>query len=218
MDRDKNLLKNMPRRLAAGRAGCLLAATAAALMLSATANGAPSTSTETNLFNMGAEQLKGGLYPQSEMTFSNFVVSYTNSALFAQAALCEARARMGQSNYSGAIELLQTNLPAAGSSGADYIFWIAEAHFQRGEPGDYDAAIIGCTNLLNHYPASELRLQAAYFEALSYFKKGDVARGIELLSAPEGAFASAARGDTNSDFAASGLLLLSEGFLAQRQY
>ncbi len=176
------------------------------------------TAEETNLFGAASRQFVDMLYPQAELSFSNFFVTYSNSPLRAEAALYLARARLGQSNYAGAIHLLQTHLPSSGGLGADYVFWIAEAHYQRGETDDYEAAINGCSNLLYNFPTSGLRLQAAYYQALAYAKKGEIPQSIQVLSAPDGAFSLAARADTNSEFAISGLLLLSEDYLVRRQY
>jgi TolA-binding protein len=190
----------------------------AAIAVLAVACPVAAQSPETNLFIRASEEFKAGLYPQAELSFSNFVATYTNSPLFPQAALDWARARIGRTNYTGAIDLLNSQLPAAGSLGDHYVFWIAEAHFQRAAPSDYDATIAGCSNLLVGFPSSGLRLQAAYFQALAHYKEGNIARAVDLLSAPDSAFIAATRNDPAGEFAASGWLLLSECYLAEKRY
>jgi len=194
----------------------ILLALIACIVLSIPARGG--TPAETNLFNLASRQFVSMLYPQAEMNFSNFVATYTNSPQLPQALLFQARSRIGQSNYAGALELLQKYLPTAGALGADYVFWIAEAHFERGRPEDYEATITGCSNFLIGFPTSNLRLRAAYYEALAHSRRGESSRATELLSTPGNPFDQSARADPNNEFAVSGWLLLGESYLAQRQY
>ena len=170
---------------------------------------------ETNAFRAATELFQATFYSHAEIGFGNFVATYTNSVHRAEAILFQARSRFGSTNYSGAIELLQKQLPAAGDLADSYHFWIAQSLLQKRE---YQAAADAFGNLIKNFPRSVIRLEASFNQALAYSKLSNWPRAIELLRKPEGDFQIAAREQPKSEFAVRGLLLLGETLFAQKQF
>src|SRR6185295_154562 len=67
------------------------------------------------------------------------------------------------------------------------------------------------------FPASSLRLQAAFSEANAWFQLKDYPKTIDLLKNPEGEFQKLAKATPKSPFAFRGTLLLSEALFASSQ-
>lgn len=172
-------------------------------------------SPEKLLLNHANTYFKDKFYFQAEMKFNEFVTTYTNSTERPSAILYQARCRMYQSNYIGAIDLLRTQLPNAGKIEDQYHYWIAESLVGK---GDYTEAVTTYSNIIQTFPKSSLRLAAAFGEAQAYSKLGDWPRVTELLSTPDGLFQTGAKEQANSDFALSGYLLLGEALFAQQKY
>jgi len=154
------------------------------------------------------------LWGPAEQKFGDFITTHTNSTRRPDAVLYMARARIEQSNYTGALQLLQP--PPPGKLAPDYVFWTAKAYFGQGE---YTNAIAHCAYMLLNLPADPpLRLSAAYLQAQARAKLLDWPGVIELLSRPDGAFQTAARADPDSKDAVNGFFLLGEAYLQERQY
>src|SRR5580658_10896851 len=108
-----------------GGAGLLLAAVLfCSGWFAPSAQGAapPADSPEEQAFRFAFNLFRGEHYPLAETNFSNFLAKYTNSTHRADAVLYLARARLGQSNYTGAIDLLQTSSAGAGKLQSEYVF------------------------------------------------------------------------------------------------
>jgi TolA-binding protein len=160
---------------------------------------------ETNDFSKAARLFESQIYNLAETGFSNFVAVYTNSVHRPLAILFEARARYYQSNYVGAIELLQTNMASANGQADEYQFWVAESLFRK---PDYRAAADRFGILLQKFPNSAHRLDAAFSQAKAYAQLNDWPKVIELLQNPEGAFQAAAAQHSDNVNATDGFLLL----------
>ena len=91
------------------------------------------SSAETRAFNAATNTFRLGFYDRAEAAFASFAQTYTNSARLAEAILYEAEARIQQTNYTGAIELLLARQGSAGTNADQYLFWLAEAHFRKGD-------------------------------------------------------------------------------------
>src|ERR1041385_7496149 len=95
--------------------------------------GAP-VPTEQRAFEAAVQSWNLGFYEVAEKGFGEFVQTYTNSPQIPEAILLQAEARIQQSNYTGAIELLSSRMAVAGTNWADqYVYWQAPAPFAEGE-------------------------------------------------------------------------------------
>src|SRR5438128_10432039 len=112
---------------------------------------------EQRAFESAVKNLTAGFYEPAEKDFREFVQTYTNSARVPEAILLQAQAQMKQTNYSAAIELLTLRQNIAGTNSDQYLFWLAEAHFQKGE---FALAADAFANLVKDFPASPRRLEA----------------------------------------------------------
>src|SRR5689334_15155399 len=97
------------------------------LLLVASSRLLAATSAESQAFNTALNFRNGGVWDRAEVEFAQFVQQYTNSTLVPEAILFQAEARIKQTNYSGAIQLLSANVGKAGARADEYHFWLGEA-------------------------------------------------------------------------------------------
>jgi tetratricopeptide (TPR) repeat protein len=147
------------------------------------ASGAPPARTpEDEAFSLAFKFFQDYQYPQAEINFSNFVARFTNSTHRADAILYQARSRLGQSNYAGALDLLQQSSARAGGLLPEYVFWMADA---RSRIGDWPG-VIGLLQQTNGPAAAEAKSELAargwllLGEALLHEKRPD--EGEKLLA------------------------------------
>jgi len=200
----------MPRRMSLLRA-CFLAAFAVVLLAPPCILGA---ATEEGAFKAAARAFQDRAYPRAEVEFGAFIQRFTNSARIPEAVLFQAEARILQTNYAGAIELLSSRLPQAGSWADAFQFWLAEAHLRN---GDYQQASEQFAGLLARFPTSARRIEAALGEVTARSRLGQWGRVIELLQQTNGYFQIAARANPTNDLALRGYLLLAEAHLERNQ-
>jgi TolA-binding protein len=170
---------------------------------------------EKQMLSKAINYFKDKFYFQAEMRFNEFVTTYTNSPERPAAILYQARCRLYQSNYLGALELLQVQLPNAGKIEDQYHYWIAESLAGK---GDFKDAVATYSNLIQTFPKSERRLASAFGQAQAYSKLGDWQRVSELLSDPHGVFQTEAQSQPGNDFTLSGQILLGEALFAQQKF
>ena len=170
---------------------------------------------ETNAFKNAFNQFQDKLYASAETGFSNFVATYTNSIRLPIAILYQGRARLEQSNYVGAIDLLQRNLAKAGEQGPDYQFWIGRALLKK---RDFATAAESQAKFLSANPASPFRLEAALDEAEAYTQLNNGQKVIEVLGKADGAFQTAARQQADNPAAVAGFMLLADAYFQQQRY
>jgi tetratricopeptide (TPR) repeat protein len=172
---------------------------------------------ETNAFTAAFNLFDDGHYSFAESNFNNFLNQFTNSSHRADAILYLARARLEQSNYSGAISLLESNFAGARNQALarDYVFWIAKAHFSA---GDYERAAEGFSNFAKNFPDAPARIEAAYDEADACARMKQWPEVIGLLQPANGVFHQAAADNPKSDFVTMGSLLLGEALFAETNY
>src|SRR5262245_7967807 len=171
--------------------------------------------TEKGLFNSAAEALRDGFYPQAEQGFSQFVQQFTNSQRISEAVLLQAQAQLKQTNYAGAIELLSQREPLAGKLADEYIFWLGEAQFQKGE---FKSAAETFARLVSKFPASSRCLQAVISEASARARLDEWQQIIKSLQQSEGPFQAAVRGGATNDLVVRGFLLLSDAQFHEKDY
>ena len=168
---------------------------------------------EQHAFESAVKNLNAGFYEPAEKDFREFVQTYTNSPRLPEAILLQAQAQAKQTNYSAAIDLLAARLNIAGTNSDQYLFWLAEAHFQKGEFG---LAADSFAKMINDFPGSPRRLEAAIREATARAQLVQWPAVLTLLRQTNGAFQSAARTNAGDKFVVQGYLLLSEAELAQQ--
>ncbi len=170
---------------------------------------------ETRAFSAATNIFRLGFHDKAEAAFAGFVQTYTNSTHLAEVILYQAQARIQRTNYAGAIELLSAHLGAAGTNADQYVFWLGEAQFRK---GDYPAARDAFAKLVKEFPASSRRLEAGIGEATARMKLGDWAGVVAVLQQADGVFQSAVRSNITNELVSCGHLLLTEAKLAQKDY
>jgi len=188
---------------------------AAGLLLAGGRLQAQPRNVESRAFDKAVEKFRQTFYEQAESEFAQFVETYTNSARLPEAILYQAEARLQQSNYAGAIQLLSTSQSRAGKWADQYLFWQAQARLRQ---ADYSGAAEDFARLLREFPGSSASLDAVIGEATAHAKLSQWGRVVELLGSSNGFFQGAARTNAAGQRAPSGYLLLSEAQLELRDY
>ena len=173
------------------------------------------TSPESRAFDAAANAFRGTFYDRAEAEFADFCQKFPQSPRLAEAILFQAEARLEQTNYAGAIELLSSRQSTAGTLADQYLFWLAEVCLRK---GDYRTAADSFAKLVKEYPASSRRLEAAIREATARAKLAEWPRVVELLKETNGVFQTTARTNAGRELAMRGYLLLSQAQFAQRDY
>src|SRR6266446_2421901 len=186
-----------------------------ALLVAAGPRLAAATSAENRAFDAAASAFGGAFYDRAEAEFADFTQKFPQSTRLPEAILFQAKARLEQTNYAGAIQLLSSNLTAAGIQADQYRFWVAEAYLRKGE---YRTAAGSFAKLIKEFPASPRRLEAVLGEAAARSKLSEWPEVVELLKQPNGVFQSTARTNAGDQLVLRGYLLLSEAQLAQKDY
>jgi tetratricopeptide (TPR) repeat protein len=174
----------------------------------------PAKSPEDQAFEYAFDRFQDFHYPQAETNFGDFLAKYTNSTHRADAILYLARARLYQSNFTGAIDLLQKSSTEAGGLKPDYLFWMAKARYAS---GDLTNAAEGFAAVAKDFPLSPRRLEASYDQAETCSRMGDWTNVIGLLRQADGPFQLAAAQDAKSEFAGLGWLLLGGALLHENR-
>src|SRR5438876_4584851 len=168
---------------------------------------------EQRAFESAVKNLSAGFYEAAEKDSREFVQTYTISPHVPEAILLQAHALVKQTNYAAAIDLLTLRQSIAGTNADQYLFWVAEAHFQKGE---YAVAADSFAKLIKEFPASARRLEAAIREATARAQLGQWPGVLALLRQTNGVFQSAAQTNAADKYVVQGYLLLSEAELAQQ--
>jgi TolA-binding protein len=168
---------------------------------------------QDSLYTFATNLFVDGNYQQAEIQFNKFVTTYTNSARLTNALLFLARARYGESNYAGALELLTQKLPADDPTVLNYTALAYDG------AGNYSNAVASCVRLLLKLPAnSPSRLPVARLEALALSQLQDWPGVIAFLSNPDGDFQKAARLAPGNPEAVNGYLLLGEAYWEEKRF
>jgi TolA-binding protein len=188
----------------------------AALVLSITAPRLlAANSEEDRAFKAATGAFRDGFWARAESELASFVQTFTNSTHLAEAILLQAEARLQLTNYPGAIALLTANLNQAGAWADQFVFWLGEAQFRK---GDYASAAETFAKVGSQFPASSLRLESKIREAIAWSKRPDWPRVIALLQQADGVFQAAARANAADELVVRGYLLLGEAQLARQDY
>jgi TolA-binding protein len=170
---------------------------------------------ENRAFDAAANAFTGAFYDRAEAEFSDFTQKFPQSTRLPEAILFQAKARLEQTNYAGAIELLSSHMDSAGIQTDQYLFWLAESWMRKGE---YKTALATFDKLIKDFPVSPRRLEAVLREATARSRLSQWPEVIELLRRPDGVFQNAARTNAGDDLVVRGYLLLSEAQLTQKDF
>lgn len=171
--------------------------------------------TEKGLFNSASEAFSGGFYARAESEFATYVQQFTNSARIPEALLFQARARIELTNYTGAVELLTSQLPQAGRLMDQYLFSLADAYYRN---GDYEKSAPQFRAVMVQNPNSSRLLESAIGEASARARMGDWAQVAQLLGPTNSVFQAAVAGRQADDVSGPGFLLLSEAQFLRNDY
>lgn len=167
---------------------------------------------ENHDYRAAVNSFNVGTWSHAETELGKFVTNYPKSDRRGEVILLQAQARFFQTNLSGAITLLESNLDRAEGRADEYRFWIAEAQYQK---GDYPAAAEAYAKFLNLHAASARRLGALVGEAAARAQLGQWPQVTKLLGRSDGEFGFAVRTSLTNELVARGLLLLGEAYLSQ---
>jgi TolA-binding protein len=164
-------------------------------------------------YGRATNEFADGQFLLAEAAFSNFVVTYTNSALRANAVLYLARSRIELSNYAGALNLLRQEMPS-GKPAPEFVYWMAWAYYGT---NDYKNVLERCSDLLQNPADPPWPLRATLLQARALAKMTNWTSVIALLSQTNGVFQSAARAAPGDADAVGGDFLLGEAYLMNQQ-
>lgn len=185
------------------------------LCLATALTGRAAGAAETRAYDVARNIFYSGAYELAEREFGEFVKTHPDSDRVPEAVLLQAQCRYQQGKADEALALLRERLAAAGKLVDEYRFWIAESLFRK---GSYSEAAGAFAQVLAEFPAAARRLDASLGEAYARFKMGELARTVELLSQPKGAFALAAQNRPDDELTVRGRLLLAEACLGLKDY
>lgn len=186
-----------------------------ALLLGGSSWTARAADAETRAFNNAEAARQDGFNDRAEKAFADFITRFPASPRVPQALLLQSKAALQQRKYQPAIQLLLTNLAAAGGMADQFRLAIANTFY---ESSQFEAAATNYSAVVTFHTNSPLRLEATLGEARSRFQLKQWPRVIALLQAPAGLFQEAVSGAPDSDIVVRGKMLLAETFLQERNY
>jgi TolA-binding protein len=170
---------------------------------------------ETEQFAAAVKAFQDGFYERAEKELSDFLKRFRTSTNRVDATLFRGESLLKLKRYDAALDLLLKGLPTAAGKSDEFIFWIAESQFGKGE---FESASSTYARLLHDYPQSPRVLEASIGGALAEFKLKRPAKTVEILRSPSGAFVNAAAHSTNSAAIAKGQMLLADALLQSNDH
>jgi TolA-binding protein len=170
---------------------------------------------EEKEFGQAKESFNTTLYKRAEGDFADFAKKFPASPHLPEAILLQARSRLEQSNYAGAIELLAASEGVVGAQKDEFVYWQGETRLREGK-NDLASALFG--RVMTEFPASGRRLDAAVKQAAAKAKLGQWQAIVESLGPTNGVFQTLAATNSGSEVAFQGYLLMSEAQLARSNY
>ncbi|MCS7089803.1 MAG: tetratricopeptide repeat protein [Verrucomicrobiota bacterium] len=164
---------------------------------------------EEDDFLAAARAFEDELWERAERELAAFHHRYPDSPRRPLAVLLWAQALCRLGRPDEAVSLLETESKRAGTVADAFLFWRAEAEQQRGR---FQAAASALRELLERFPDSNLRLEAAVNEAAAYAGMGLWQEAADRLGRTNGIFQQLAREvtDSKSETVARGFLLWAE--------
>src|SRR4051812_39951689 len=182
----------------------------AVVMLLAAAGKVLGATSETQLLDGINENFKGLFYERSESLSADFVQKFPTSPHLPDVVLLQARSRLEQSNYTGALQLLVANENAVGAKKDEMVFWMGETQLREGK---YPEAAKLFRRVTTEFSSSPRRAQAALKQAVAGARMADWQNVVDVLGAKEGVFQQEAATNAESPTVLQGYLLLSDAYL-----
>lgn len=172
-------------------------------------------SREERAYAAAVDAFQDEMWNRAESQLEQFVKKYPGSTNAPPARLLQAQAKIKQQEYAGAVELLTTNLPAAGGLADQFVYEIGEAQFQD---GDFSKAAATLSSLAKKYPESPLKLRAVVEAAAALTKLVEWKQIVGLLEEKNGVFERAAALDPDDELVARGKMLLAQALFALKDF
>lgn len=161
------------------------------------------------------DAFNGTFYQRADNLCTEFAQKYASSPRLPEVILLQARARLELSNYAGAIQLLSTNLDSVGVPKDQYIFWMGEARLREGNVPEANKLF---ARVVNEFPSSQLRADAAVKQAMGAARENNWAAVINLLAGTNGVFRQEASTNEGAPAVLQGYFLLADGYLKTSNY
>ncbi len=168
-------------------------------------------SAEVNAFNKAARHFSLEFWEGAAQEFGAFITNYPTSFRVPEAVLFRGEALIKARKFDEAILLLSASRERAGELGDLYLFWMGQAHLEN---TNFAAAAGTFGQLVNFYPDSTNRLEAAVSQAAALARMEKWAEVSALLQNRDSFFQRAALGGVKNDWIVRGYLLLGEAELA----
>jgi TolA-binding protein len=166
---------------------------------------------EDRMFTAARMAFQDEIWRRAAREFEQFTIRHPLSPKVPEAVLLQARALLNLSDPTSAIKLLTEQLPRAGALADEYLFWTAEAHFQR---KDYPQAAQTYARLLAEHAGSPRALEAQIGEAASMGRLKRWDQVVRLIRRADAPLAQSLAAGTAKELVARGQLLLAEALLA----
>ncbi len=170
---------------------------------------------ENRAYAAAVSAFKDAMWSRAETEFGQFVQKYPKSDRVAEAVLLQAEAEFQQEKYPQAIALLQAGKAGAGKLADQYVYWIGEAQFQK---GDFSAAAETFVLLTRDFPESSLRLRGVVEAAAAYARSGHWRQHDALLENTNGVFQQEAQLNPGNELVVDGQLSLENSKYEQRDF
>lgn len=151
------------------------------------------------------------LWSRADAEFAQFVEKYPKSMQVPEAVLMQAQAEFKEKKYPQAIALLQAHQSSAGALADQYVYWIGQSQFTR---GDYAGASDTFAQLANTFPDSTWQLDGVVNEADANARMGRWAQ-VDRLLQTSAIFQNAGKTNATDSRVLNGRLLLAQAYLAQ---
>jgi TolA-binding protein len=173
------------------------------------------TAAENRAFNSAGKAFNLGSWEYAEARYGEFVQKYPKSTRVPEAILLQAEARYQLDRPADVLALLSANLNRAGRFQDDFIYLMAQAHFQK---SNYLAAAEMFARLIRDFPDSPKRLAASVGEATAFTRLSEWPQALDLLEATNGVFQQAAQLTPTNPWVVRGWLLAGEAHLARKDF
>src|SRR3954465_14117087 len=130
---------------------CWIATLLLLLMLCALPSAQAAAPEEDQAFKAAIESFRLTYFERAEKELAEFVQKFPGSTNAPAAIFFEAEARLKQSNYAGAISLISSNLPAAGTWADKYLYTLGHARLGL---KDFARAAEAFGKVAREFPAS----------------------------------------------------------------
>src|SRR5689334_9282241 len=157
----------------------------AAVMFLTVAGKAFGAAGEAESFDVIEQNFKGFFYERAESLSVEFIQKFPASPRLPDVILYQARSRLEQSNYTGAMQLLVANENAVGARKDEIVFWMGEIRLREGKYADAAKLF---QKVIAEFTSSARRAPAALKLAVAGAKMENWQNVVDVLGAKGGVF------------------------------